>query len=268
MWCAGSRGPGERFQSHLQMRALGHPDLAARGRELVRCKFCWAAVFLIFAIQGLVELGGGHDRLRWWFETFGLSRAGVFGEGSWKPWKLFTYGWLHGGWVHAGLNALFLLLLGARLESILGPRTVAATLTCGIAGGGIAHIALEPVNPGGGLLLVGISGGCVALLLLQTTLSPESRMWPLPLSGRSLGWGVLLGELLLALINPGLGIPGLEEAGSFLEAQGFGDWFQIGHACHAGGGICGVLAGRWILRPRATIVRLQRDRLRREGKDP
>jgi membrane associated rhomboid family serine protease len=111
-----------------------------------------------------------------------------------------------------------------------------------------------------------MSGGCLALLLLLTTLSPQSRMMPLPVSGRSLGFGILLAALLLALVNPHLGAPGFSEIGRAMERQGLGSWFLMGHACHFGGGLAGWIYGRWILRPRVTLASLRRDRARREAK--
>jgi membrane associated rhomboid family serine protease len=104
----------------------------------------------------------------------------------------------------------------------------------------------------------------MGLLLLLTTLSPQSRMLPLPVSAKSLGLGVLLAELMLALIDPALGLPGLSLAGRTLTAHGVGGWFQMGHACHVGGGLAGWLYGRWILRSRVSLNELRCDRARRE----
>jgi membrane associated rhomboid family serine protease len=114
-------------------------------------------------------------------------------------------------------------------------------------------------------LLVGCSGGCMALLLLLATLSPQSRMLPLPVSARSLGLGVMAAALVLALALPKLGVPGLSTIGRTLAAHGMAGWFEIGHACHFGGGLAGWLIGRWILRPRVSLARLRRERARREG---
>jgi membrane associated rhomboid family serine protease len=48
----------------------------------------------------------------------------------------------------------------------------------------------------------------------------------------------------------------------------FGSWiFEIGHACHLGGGLAGWLMGLWILRPRITLEELQKERARREARN-
>ena len=91
------------------------------------------------------------------------------------------------------------------------------------------------------------------------------RMMPLPVSGRSLGLGVLIAELSLALINPALDLPGFSRLGNALVNHGMGSWFEMGHACHFGGGMAGWLYGRWLLRPRITLKRLRADRIRREA---
>ena len=143
---------------------------------------------------------------------------------------------------------------------MLGARALTLTMTAGIVAGGVFHLAF------GDGLLVGASGGCVALLILLTTLSPQSRMFPLPVSARSLGVGILIAEGLMTLGQWLLDRPGLFSWRKALGDSGAGPWLQIGHACHFGGALCGWCLGRWILRPRVTLAKLQRDRARREAR--
>ena len=208
------------------------------------------------AIQTGVASAGGAAVHPDWFVTFGLSRAGFL---SGHLWQIASYGLLHGSWWHAGINSLCVLLIGSRIEHIAGRRTLLRATLAGVVGGGLGHLLL------GSGLLVGLSGGCMALLLLVTTLSPQSRMLPLPVSGRSLGLGLLLAALVLTLLNPVLGVPGASVAGQWLASRGLGGWFQIGHACHLGGGLAGWLYGRWLLRAPVTLQQLRRARARREG---
>lgn len=223
----------------------------------------WAAVIL--GVQGLVTVVGGVDRQpAWtWFVTMGLSREGIFAG---KIWQIFTYGFIHGSWFHAGMNALFVLLIGSRIEHVAGRSILMKVMIFGIVGGGISHLLLAPGGSGAGLL-VGLSGGCMALLLLLTTLSPQSRMIPLPISAKSLGLGVLAAEFILAVIDPRLGIPWFADLGKKLAEHGLSSWFQLGHACHFGGGVAGWILGRWLLRPRITLKRLRRNRIRREASE-
>jgi membrane associated rhomboid family serine protease len=237
-------------------------NLGRNLRQIGSSPACWAWVAAILGIQAWV-MAAGQASAAAWFEVLGLSREGVF---SGKIWQLFSYGFLHGGWWHAGVNALFVLLVGSRIEHATGGGGLVKAVIFGIIGGGIAHLVLAP---GGGeaALLVGLSGGCLGLLLLLTTLSPQSRMMPLPVSGKSLGRGILAAELILALSDPAVGLPGFSKLGEVLVGHGLGGWFQIGHACHFGGGLAGWIFGRWLLRPRITLKGLRRDRERREAKD-
>lgn len=219
-----------------------------------RAVWCWGAVVLL--LHAAVWMSGGPEAVRFWFERLGLSRDGFLAGGFWQ---IASYGFLHGAWWHVGVNVLFVLLLGSKIEHIAGPAEVSRILAGGILAGGIAHLLL------GTGLLVGLSGGCLALLLYLTTLSPQSRMFPLPVSGRSLGFGIVIAETLLALVNPELGIPGFHRIGTWMSAHGMGGWFLLGHACHLGGGLAGIAFARWVLRPRVSLARLRRDRARREA---
>jgi membrane associated rhomboid family serine protease len=210
----------------------------------------------VVAVFAVVAAGGGPQRVPEWFLTLGLRRSDVL-AGRW--WQLGTHALLHGSWAHVILNALMLWMLGARIERILGRAGFFKVLAAGVLGGACGHLLLAPgaaASP-----LVGISGGCMALLLALTTLSPDSRMMPLPVSGRSLGRGVLLAGALLVLLDPGLGVPGLAALGRWLGVDGL---MRIGHACHLGGAVAGWLYARRLLRPAPSLAQLRADRQRRE----
>lgn len=243
------------------MNSSGAPfSNAARNlRQIASSPASWSFTLLILAIQGVVTASGGKDGMPagGWYREFGLSQDGFL---SGRVWQILTYGFLHGGWWHAALNAGFILVIGSRIEHIAGRSAMVKAIIGGVLVGGIFHLVLASG------LLVGISGGCMALLLMLTTLSPQSRMMPLPVSGRSLGLGIMAAELFLALVDPALGIPGLSSPGQWIVDRGMMSWFQIGHACHFGGGLAGWLLGRWVLRPRITLEGLRRARLRREAK--
>lgn len=224
--------------------------------QAIRARSAWIWCAAVLAVHAIVSVAGGPEAVRFWYEKLGLSREGVL---SGALWQVLSYGFLHGAWWHVGLNALFVVLFGSRVEHISGQAVLNRILAGGIIAGGVFHLIL------GSGLLVGLSGGCVALLLYLTTLSPQSRMFPLPVSGRSLGVGILIGEWLLAMINPDLGLPGFRRIGEAMCARGMGEWFLLGHACHFGGGLAGVAFARWVLRPRITLARLRRDRERREA---
>lgn len=207
------------------------------------------------------------------YEWLGLSRDGM---ARWRLWQVVTYAFLHAHWLHLIPNVLVIYMIGGRVLHILGSRGLAVVYGGGVLLGGVLHLLFHPANPMGAdkvMLspLVGASGGAIALLIALTCLSPDSKMWPLPVSGKNLGRGFMLASLILFLITPGLGIPGLSGIGRWVaslggvDAAGIAPLFQISHICHFGGGMMGVLYGCWLLRRPVTLEELQRQRAKREG---
>lgn len=221
-------------------------------RSPVTCAF----TFLVLFVQVLVELNGGWMSVSSWYEQLGLSRAEM---GSGKVWQLLTYAMLHGGGWHVGINALLLLGIGSRIESILGSAAIMRVIVLSVLSGGLCHLLVS------NSVLVGASGACFAFMLLLTALSPESRMFPLPLSAKSLGLGVVIAELLFVIADPTSGIVGIKSIGRALDSWGAGMIFEVSHACHIGGAVTGWLYGRWVLRNRVTLDVLRRQRAKREG---
>jgi len=249
------------------MRSTDGPfaTLVRNLRQIFRSPACWAVVAVTGGIHFAIEwLGGpGQGRVSEWYLEFGLSRNGLLGGAIWS---LLTYGLLHGSWWHWLMNAVFLLVIGSRIEFVAGRAVFGRAVIFGVLGGALAHLLFVPEN-GRALVLVGLSGGCMALLLVMTTLSPESRMMPLPVSPRSLGLGIIFASLLLTLMNLVLSLKEFSDLGKSFAAHGLGDLFKMGHACHLGGALAGWLYGHWLLRPRITLKRLHSARSRREASE-
>jgi membrane associated rhomboid family serine protease len=245
----------------IGMLGGGSSRFGQAGSKLKGATGAWLVALLLLVAHGLVEWQGFPVNVRWHL-AFGLNREVFWGE----PWRVGTYAFLHGNWLHVLLNAAAVVLFGAGVQHVVGLKGFLKVTLVGILGGAFGHLALSAGGPDASLL-VGFSAACVGLLIFTTTLSPESRMWPIPVSGRSLGLGILVAEFLLALMDPRLGIPGMELLGRGLVEAGMGSWFLIGHACHFGGGLAGWLMARWLLRGRVTLDRLRRERARREAKE-
>jgi membrane associated rhomboid family serine protease len=164
-------------------------ELAEDFRRRVKMPASWFVLLAILLVHlwTLVELDAGNEVA--WYRMFGLSREGL---GESRYWQIFSHGWLHGSWGHLLVNAVLMWLLGTRLELMMGWRVLLLVTFSGIVTGGLMHLLI------GHGLLVGISGGALALLLCLASLSPDARVLPLGISARNLGRGVLIGELLLA----------------------------------------------------------------------
>jgi len=240
---------------------MNRSDLRHHLEAALRLNAPFAIILPLVGIHLLMEMQGDPARTNGIYQWFGLQWETFLSGRIWQP---LTYGLLHGGTIHLLVNCIGIALLGSRAEHICGAGGFLRVCLLGILAGGVAHLA---VSQGGAEapILVGFSAAVMALLLLLTTLSPDSRMWPLPVRGRSLGFGLLAAEGILALIDPGLGLPWLSEAGQWISRHGGASWFQIAHGCHFGGGLAGVLYGRWMLRNRITLESLRRARERREA---
>jgi membrane associated rhomboid family serine protease len=182
-----------------------------------------------------------------------ILQFGLLWEG-WNPgliWRGVTYAFVHGNGVHLALNLTGLLIIGPKVERIGGGATLLRVFFAGALIGGAAHLVLAP--PGQqGIPLVGASGGIMALLLWLTTTSPDAQTWPIRVSGRSLGLGVIVAEACLLTV-----------AWGFPHAS-----FQpVAHACHLGGALVGWGMARRLLRPSPTLEDLRKERARRESAD-
>jgi len=219
-------------------------------------------MILIFAV---ISRAGGVAEFPWPFRHFGASWDGL---SHGKLWQLVTYGMLHGNWFHLWVNVLMLWLIGGRVAHILGWRKWVEIVVLGVVAGGLLHGLTGAVLVASGnqeSYLVGISGACFALLVALTTLSPESRMWPVPVSGKNLGLGVIVAELLLWMMSPELGVPGFSQLGGAMVAVSGAGLFKISHACHFGAAVVGWWSARSLLMSPPSLEDLQKARLKRES---
>ena len=185
-------------------------------------------------------------------------------------WQIASNALIHANWPHLLLNGAAILLLGSKIEHIAGKRVFwPLVLTAAVFGGALFLLFTPPgIAPTDQQTLVGASAICFAFLILLTTLSPESKFLPLFLSGRSIGAGIILANLILSLSNPNLPTGPFARFGTYLTEHGLADIFLISHPCHLGGSIAGYLCGKYLLRPRVTLASLKRERERRESKNP
>jgi membrane associated rhomboid family serine protease len=85
-----------------------------------------------------------------------------------EPWRLVTYAFLHGGFLHIAFNTMMLLGAGPGLERALGSLRFAAVFVVSAVGGGIAVcLFADPHGPvvGGSGALFGLCGAALALVM-------------------------------------------------------------------------------------------------------
>ncbi|MFK7851168.1 MAG: rhomboid family intramembrane serine protease [Akkermansiaceae bacterium] len=240
-------------------------------RQLIRSHLSWGLVAVLVIVQLIPMVwafASNQDKslvLSNAQASFGLNRTAFF-SGSF--WQVLSYALLHGNWLHLAFNAAAILLLGSKLEHIISRRSYLLLFLYAILAGAIAFLLLCSRHENH--TLVGASSVCFAFLVLLTTLSPDSRFLPVFLSGKTVGLGIILTTLLLALMNPSLPTGPLAAAGEYLSNQGVADLFKISHACHFGGAVTGWIYGKYLLRPRVTLesLRLAREKSEQSAKPP
>jgi rhomboid protease GluP len=100
---------------------------------------------LTLGYRSLMALGGANGRL-------------VFHDG--QVWRLFTAPMLHASLAHIAGNSLVLLLVGWRLERLIGRAWVAAIFFVSAVGGSLGSVCLNADGP----VSVGASGAIMGLL--------------------------------------------------------------------------------------------------------
>lgn len=216
-----------------------------------------APVVLLLLWLPFYFTGGADGTLSSWYERLGLSREGFFQKG--QIWSLATHPVLHGNFTHWLTNSFFLFYFGGRIHAIFGEREVWRTAAWSALAGGILHLLLQGTMP-----LVGASGIGMGFFIAVTTISPDSKMFPLPLRARNLRNGILIGTVVMLLMLPSLGIPILGDLGQRVIDSGGKGLLHIGHACHLGGAIAGMIAIRKYFRKPITLAQLKSERAARE----
>ena len=158
-----------------------------------------------------------------------------------EPITLFTYQFLHGGWLHLLTNMLFLWVFADNIEDAFGHAGFAIFyILCGLAGA-LLHALLNPQSMAP---LIGASGAVAGVMGAYLLLFPRARIWILlflriPLRISAL-WAVG-GWFVLQIINLTLTTRENVEVAWWAHIGGFG----------AGLFLTVVLRSRLLIRPSA-----------------
>ena len=93
-----------------------------------------------------------------------------------KPWTIFTYGFVHFGLFHMIFNMLWLYLLGRIFMNLFSPKMALNIYFLGIIVGGLAFLFGYNVFSNfftGNAYLIGASGGVSALLIFISAYMPD-----------------------------------------------------------------------------------------------
>jgi membrane associated rhomboid family serine protease len=136
-----------------------------------------------------------------------------------EPLTLFTYMFLHGGWLHLIGNLAFLWVFADNIEDAFGHFGFALFyILCGIAAA-LAHVVMMPDSHEP---LIGASGAVSGVLAAYLLLYPQARVWILLFMRIPLkipAWIVLGGWIILQFVSLSFEQP---------EEQAVAWWAHIG----------------------------------------
>ena len=138
--------------------------------------------------------------------------------------SLVSHMFLHGSWLHMGMNGMMLLAFGAASERIYGPRRTAILFVLSGLAGAAAHMAIDPMskNP-----MIGASGALSGLFAAVILNLMATGQMP---AGRFGSWGIAALWIGISVVTALLG-----------NIAGIG---IVAWAAHAGGFLAGIFIPR------------------------
>ena len=105
--------------------------------------------------------------------------GGGLGGGSFMPWQLITYAFLHGSMGHLFFNMLGLWMFGSELESIWGRQRYQQIQGASALAGGVIQLIVVSLGASGGGPTLGASGALFGLLMAFGMMFPDRTIMPL-----------------------------------------------------------------------------------------
>ncbi len=175
-------------------------------------------VYGAMVVRGVSWISPTVGDLVTWGGNFGPRTLGG------QPWRLLSAAFLHGGALHLAMNMFVLWSSGPVIERIFGRARFAAVYLFAAVFGGIASVALHPLNVSVGAsgAVFGLYGAFGAFLLRERGSIPRAVLARL---------GRVAGSFVVYNIVFGLSLP------------------MIDNAAHVGGLLGGAAAGAWLTRP-------------------
>lgn len=144
-----------------------------------------------------------------------------------QPWQLFTYAFLHGGFAHIAFNMFGLVMFGAELERVLGPKRYFNLYMASVLTAAVAQVLVSDWL-GQSLPTVGASGGVYGLVLGFAMIFPQRRIMlifpPIPLPARVFAGLFIALELYLGTSGRNTGVAHFAHLGGM-----FGGWLMLRH---------------------------------------
>ncbi len=181
---------------------------------------------------------------------YGMIPARLFGDADLKPELIAIPAWttvltsmfMHGGWLHLGLNMLFLYIFGDNVEESMGHwRYLLFYIVCGVA----AALAQALVSPASNIPMVGASGAISGVLGAYALLHPRATVRVL----------IVLGLFVTIAHIPAmfaLGVWFLTQIGSVFFSSA--DQPGVAFWAHIGGFVAGLALVYFFKRPDVALL--------------
>ena len=139
-------------------------------RGFMRMPVAIRTIIAINAAVFVIQMLGGQTLNNWVVPNLGFDPS--FPTFFTQPWRLITYMFLHGGFLHFLFNMLWLWWMGRAVEETLGPRT----FTVIYFGAGILGALLDAgfALVFGNALVIGASGAVTGILVAFAMLFPTA----------------------------------------------------------------------------------------------
>lgn len=178
-----------------------------------------------------------------WFALWPLDTPDLPGLGSFLPWQLVTYAFMHANLTHILFNMFALWMFGIQLENTWGSQRFAVFYFVCVIGAGIVQVVVATAGPGA-YATIGASGGVFGLLLAFGMMWPNQPIYLYFLLPIKAKWFVIFYGL--AELYSGLG-----SYGSPIGEN------AVAHFAHLGGMFFGFLLlqywrGRLPIKPQRT----------------
>ncbi|MET0668182.1 MAG: rhomboid family intramembrane serine protease [Methyloceanibacter sp.] len=187
---------------------------------------------------------------------FGMIPARLFGYGEVSPAFAVVPGWatvltsmfMHGGFMHLGLNMLFLWIFGDNVEDSMGhARYLVFYLLCGVA----AAVAQGAINPASTIPMVGASGAISGVLGAYMLLHPHATVRTL----------IFIGLFVTIVHVPALFVLGIwflmQIVSGMLPSSGEGG---VAFFAHIGGFVAGMALVPFFKKPNVKLFQASRSR--------
>jgi len=156
-------------------------------------------------------------------------------NGSFLPWQIVTYAFLHGSFIHIAFNMYGLWMFGSELEYLLGSKLFIRLYFASVLSAGLMQLLVTSLT-GGDYPTVGASGGVFGLLLAYGMFFPNRTVMllfpPIPMPARVFVIVFAVLELFLGVTGTQAGVAHFAHLGGMIGAymvirkwRGRGRWY-------------------------------------------